>query len=100
AYVTPGASASEAFGTVLRDASRHRSPNAGYPEAAMAGALGLALVGPRSYGGKPADGTRIGDGRSGATAQDHRAALTLYRRADMVLIGAVALFAMLIAAAI
>ena len=100
AYVTPGASASEAFGTVLRDASRHRSPNAGYPEAAMAGALGLALVGPRSYGGKPADGTWIGDGRYGATAEDIRAALTLYRRADMVLIGVVALFAMLIAAAI
>jgi adenosylcobinamide-phosphate synthase len=66
----------------------------------MAGALGLALVGPRSYGGTPADGTWIGDGRYGATAEDIRAALTLYRRADMVLIGVVALFATLIAAAI
>jgi adenosylcobinamide-phosphate synthase len=97
AYLTPGASASEAFGTVLRDAPRHRSPNAGYPEAATAGALGLALVGPRSYGGKPADGTWIGDGRYGATADDIRAALTLYRRADMALIGVVALVALLIA---
>jgi adenosylcobinamide-phosphate synthase len=97
AYLTPGASASEALGTVLRDAPRHRSPNAGYPEAAMAGALGLALVGPRSYGGKPAAGTWIGEGRHGATADDIRAALTLYRRADMALIGAVALVAMLIA---
>jgi adenosylcobinamide-phosphate synthase len=100
AYLTPGASASEAFGTVLRDASRHRSPNAGYPEAAVAGALGLALVGPRSYGGRQADSTWIGDGRYGATADDIRAALTLYRRADMVLIAAVALLATLIAAAI
>jgi adenosylcobinamide-phosphate synthase len=97
AYFTPGTSASEAFGTVLRDASRHRSPNAGYPEAAMAGALGLALVGPRSYGGRPADGTWIGDGRYAATADDIRAALTLYRRADMVLIGVVAIVALLVA---
>ncbi len=97
AYLTPGASASEAFGTVLRDAQRHRSPNAGYPEAAVAGALGLALVGPRSYGGKPADGTWIGDGRHGATADDIRAALTLYRRADMVMIGTLGLLALLIA---
>ncbi|MGE5261263.1 MAG: adenosylcobinamide-phosphate synthase CbiB [Actinomycetota bacterium] len=97
AYLTPGASGSEAFGTVLRDAPRHRSPNAGFPEAAMAGALGLALVGPRSYGGKPADGTWIGEGRYGATADDIRAALTLYRRADMVLIGVVAFVALLIA---
>jgi adenosylcobinamide-phosphate synthase len=98
AYLTPGASASEAFGTILRDAPRHRSPNAGYPEAAVAGALGLALVGPRSYGGKPADGTWIGDGRYDATADDIRAALTLYRRADMILIGVVALVALLTAA--
>ena len=32
-----------------RDASRHRSPNAGWPESAMAGALGVALAGPRRY---------------------------------------------------
>ena len=96
AYLTPGASASEAFGVVLRDASRHRSPNAGYPEAAVAGALGLALAGPRTYEGTPADGTWIGEGRYGATADDIRAALTLYRRADMVMIGGVAIVALLV----
>ncbi len=47
------ASAKEAWGTVRRDASHHRSPNAGYPEAAMAGALGLSLAGPRVYAGVP-----------------------------------------------
>ncbi len=93
ASLTPGASASEAFAVVLRDAARHRSPNAGYPEAAVAGALGLALAGPRTYGGKPAEGTWIGNGRHAATADDIRAALTLYRRADMVMIGSVALIA-------
>jgi adenosylcobinamide-phosphate synthase len=99
AYLTPGASASDAFAAVLRDASRHRSPNAGYPEAAMAGALGLALAGPRYYGGKLVEDVWMGDGRYAAGADDIRAALTLYRRADIVLIGAVALLATLIAVA-
>jgi len=35
---------------MLDDARKHRSPNAGWPEAAMAGALGIALAGPRRYG--------------------------------------------------
>ncbi len=100
AYLTPGASASGAFGAVMRDASRHRSPNAGYPEAAMAGALGLALAGPRYYGGVLVEDVWMGDGRYAADADDIRAALTLYRRADMVLIGAVALLAILVATVI
>src|SRR5207247_4436998 len=37
------------FMVMTRDASKHRSPNAGWPESAMAGALGLALAGPRRY---------------------------------------------------
>ena len=40
-----------ALSIMLRDARQHRSPNAGWPEVAMAGALGLALGGPRQYGG-------------------------------------------------
>lgn len=39
-----------AWRAVRSDAHRHRSPNAGWPEAAMAGGLGLALAGPRVYG--------------------------------------------------
>lgn len=39
-----------AVSTMLRDAGKHRSPNAGWPEAAMAGALGVRLSGPRVYG--------------------------------------------------
>jgi adenosylcobinamide-phosphate synthase len=38
--------------TALMDSGLHRSPNAGWPEAAMAGATGLALAGPRQYGGE------------------------------------------------
>ncbi len=37
---------------ILRDAPMHRSPNAGWPEAAMAVVLNIALSGPRSYGGQ------------------------------------------------
>ena len=83
----------------MRDASRHKAPNAGYPEAAMAGALGLALAGPGYYGGKLVEDVWMGDGRYAAEANDIRAALTLYRRADMILIGMVALLATLIALA-
>ena len=51
AAVTGGAArGKEALTVMLRDARQHRSPNAGWPEAAMAGALGLALGGPRQYG--------------------------------------------------
>ncbi|MBO6918351.1 MAG: cobalamin biosynthesis protein [Rhizobiaceae bacterium] len=41
-----------AIWTVLNNASLHRSPNAGWPETAMAGALGIVLSGPRTYNGK------------------------------------------------
>jgi adenosylcobinamide-phosphate synthase len=40
---------------IAADARRHRSPNAGWPEAAMARALGIALAGPRSYDGQMRD---------------------------------------------
>lgn len=98
AAVTTGASVAGAWRAVVRDAHRHRSPNAGYPEAAMAGALGLALAGPRVYGGVQVEDAMMGDGRRDATAVDIRAALTLYLRADAILIGLVALLALLVTA--
>ena len=90
------AAAAAAWRVVRRDAHHHRSPNAGFPEAAMAGALGLALAGPRVYGGVTVDDALMGDGRRAATAADIRAALALYRRADAILIALVALIAALI----
>jgi adenosylcobinamide-phosphate synthase len=86
AGLTKGASATSAWRAVRRDAHRHRSPNAGYPEAAMAGALGLMLAGPRRYGGILVDDAMMGDGRRTAEAADIRAALRLYRHADAILI--------------
>jgi len=93
AAVTTGTSASAAWHAVRRDARHHRSPNAGYPEAAMAGALGLALAGPRIYAGVHVDDAFMGNGRYAAKANDIRAALKLYRRADAILIGLVAMLA-------
>lgn len=88
AFFVSGASAENAWRAVWRDAQKHRSPNAGWPEAAMAGALGLALAGPRVYGGVTVDDATMGDGgRRAATAADIRAALKLYRIADWLLIG-------------
>lgn len=91
ALLVPGASAAGALGAVRRDARRHRSPNAGWPEAAMAGALGFALAGPRSYGGLVADDAVMGaGGRRELGAADIRRALTLYWVADALLMGALA----------
>jgi adenosylcobinamide-phosphate synthase len=81
AVLTPGSSAREAAQAVLSDAARHRSPNAGWPEAAMAGALGLKLAGPRVYGETLVDDAFMGEGRREATAADIRRALRLYRAA-------------------
>lgn len=81
AAMTRSASARGAVRCVIRDARHHRSPNAGWPEAAMAGALGLKLNGPRVYGETLIDDAYMGDGRPDADASDIRAALTLYRRA-------------------
>ncbi|WP_294194271.1 adenosylcobinamide-phosphate synthase CbiB [uncultured Sphingomonas sp.] len=64
-----------------RDARRHASPNAGWTEAAMAGALRLRLAGPIAYDGVVADKPWIGDGRAAAEARDIRRALRLYVRA-------------------
>jgi len=86
----PDTCAPRAWRAIWRDASRHRSPNAGYPEAAMAGALGLALAGPRIYGGVRVEDALMGDGRRDADAADIRRALAIYRIADAILLALLA----------
>jgi adenosylcobinamide-phosphate synthase len=75
--VTPGAG----WRAIWRDAAQHRSANAGWPEAAMAGCLGLRLAGPRRYGGQVIEDAWMGDGTPRATPADIRRALTLLVRA-------------------
>ena len=87
----PWAEAGNAWRAMWRDAHKHRSPNAGWQEAAMAGALGLALNGPRRYGGVIKDDPWMGDGRSAVTSDDIRRALKLYAIACGLLLAAVVL---------
>jgi len=97
AALTGGASIAGAWHAMVRDAGKHASPNAGYPEAAMAGALGLSLGGPRRYEGKETEGAWLGDGRREAKAADVQAALDVYGKADGLLIAVVFLLVALIA---
>lgn len=73
------------FAVMRRDARLHASPNAGWPEAAMAGVLGLRLGGPVAYDGAWHDKPWIGDGRAGAGAADVARALDVYRHACLCL---------------
>jgi adenosylcobinamide-phosphate synthase len=86
-------SVARAWRSMWRDAARHRSPNAGYPEAAIAGALDLSLAGPRVYGGVPVADALMSDGRRDATVKDINRALALYRTADAILLALVAALA-------
>ncbi len=79
AVFVPTARPFAALVTMIRDARKHRSPNAGWPEAAMAGALGLALAGPRHYPGYRVDDAWIGaDGRKEAEIRDIGRALSMF----------------------
>lgn len=74
-----------AFQCMSRDARQHRSPNAGWPEAAMAAAIGVRLSGPRVYDDRVADEPWLNAGAREAVAADIAQALTIYVRAMFVL---------------
>jgi adenosylcobinamide-phosphate synthase len=80
----PGARPGRALWVMLRDARKHRSPNAGWPEAAMAGALNLALAGPRRYAEGVVEDGWIGDGTARAAPADITRALRLYTLACLI----------------
>jgi adenosylcobinamide-phosphate synthase len=84
AIITPAANPAAALRVMWRDARKHKSVNAGWPEGAVAGALGLALAGPRRYGAETVNDPWIGDGRARATALDMRRALYLYVVAGLI----------------
>lgn len=85
---------SEALSCMMRDARRHRSPNAGWPEAAMAGALGVRLSGPRVYQGSATAEPWLNEGARDPRAADIAEALTLYRRTMLLLAGVLAILAL------
>lgn len=80
----------DAWRAMLRDAPRHASPNAGWPEAAMGGALGLALAGPRVYAGVTVDDPYMNAGGGPARMEDISRALSLFRAACLLAAVAVA----------
>ncbi|MEM1370703.1 MAG: adenosylcobinamide-phosphate synthase CbiB [Pseudomonadota bacterium] len=71
--------------TMWRDAKQHRSPNAGYPEAAMAGALGVRLSGPRMYADHMTEQPWLNGAAHDPDATDLHRALQAYIRAMVVL---------------
>jgi adenosylcobinamide-phosphate synthase len=82
-----------AMSCMIRDANRHRSINAGWPEAAMAGALDVRLSGPRIYQGCVANEPWLNEGAREPLAADIFGGLKLYRRAMMLLAAALAVLA-------
>ncbi len=96
AYLKRGAEAARAAIEVARrDHGLHRSPNSGWPEAAMAGALDLQLAGPRIYGGVMVDEPMIhGSGRPVATVEDIDDAVSVFSAACSVLAAACAVLAL------
>ena len=81
-----GGSIARAFRVMFAEAPRHRSPNAGWPEAAMATALGIALAGPRRYAGIIVSDPFVNAaGRRDANPTDIRRALRVYLGANAIL---------------
>jgi adenosylcobinamide-phosphate synthase len=90
-FALAGPGPRDALLCMARDARHHRSPNAGWPEAAMAGALDVRLCGPRSYHGEVADEPWLNGGARDPAPADIGRALEVYVRA-MLTVGAVLAF--------
>lgn len=96
ARIMPGADWRSSLLSAVRDGPRHRVRNAGWPEAAMAGALGLMLAGPIDVGGRRIDNSWMGSGRRALTAADIHAALRLYRIAYVLQAASIGLIALIL----
>lgn len=82
-----------AWACMMRDAPAHRSPNAGWPESAMAAGLGVRLSGPRVYGDRAADEPWLNGGAPDPDAASVRAGLGLFVRAMALCAAALAALA-------
>ncbi|MDA9430607.1 adenosylcobinamide-phosphate synthase CbiB [Bradyrhizobium sp. CCBAU 51627] len=92
-FVLLAPSRSEALSCMMRDARRHRSPNAGWPEAAMAGALRVRLSGPRIYHGSITNEPWLNEGARDPHPADIVEGLAIYRRAMLLFAGLLAILA-------
>lgn len=82
----------DAWDVMAADANLHRSPNAGWPEAAMAGVLGVALAGPRSYNGKMTELAWVnGEGRKELGPDDIDASVRVLWRSWFIIFAIVTL---------
>ena len=86
----------QALGVMWRDAKKHRSPNAGYSEAAMAGALDVRLAGPRQYGVRFSTDAPINPQGREAGVLDIRQALRYFWQMVALMAGLCALMAWLV----
>jgi adenosylcobinamide-phosphate synthase len=93
AFALASAGPKDAIACMLRDARNHRSINAGWPEAAMAGALRLRLCGPRFYQGVLANEPWLNSGAADPKAGDVMLALKLYVRTMIGFAGLLAILA-------
>jgi adenosylcobinamide-phosphate synthase len=93
AWINSKSNAQNALNSMWRDAGKHQSPNAGWPEAAMAGALNLRFGGPRQYDGETVELPYMGDGRD-VEPKDIARGLELYDRALIGLLLTAVLLAM------
>jgi adenosylcobinamide-phosphate synthase len=84
-----------AWNAVWADASKHRSPNAGWPEAALAGALGLRFGGPRLYDDGMVELPWMGNGREHMTRADIATGLALYDKALWIMLALLLVLALL-----
>ena len=92
ALFTPTANPMRALYIMSRDARKHRSVNAGWPEGAMAGALELSLAGPRRYTDHVVEDNWIGEGSARLEPRDVRRALYLFVVACVINAGVVGAF--------
>jgi adenosylcobinamide-phosphate synthase len=92
-FALTGRNLMDALFCVVKDARHHRSPNAGWPEAAMAGALGVRLCGPRSYHGEFADEPWLNGSARDPAAADVSRALEVYVRAMLTVVTILAFLA-------
>jgi adenosylcobinamide-phosphate synthase len=93
-FALAGREPKAALACMARDGSRHRSLNAGWPEAAMAGSLSVRLCGPRFYGGERADEPWLNESGRDANASDIALGLKLYVRAMAGLVGLLVVLAL------